>query len=325
MDSIVRNSALARAAEIYYSAGIMDTAYLYAKELVNSEDYSNKASGYMLLFTPGLRRYMTPDTVDRYLEEYLSLLESYYNDNENQLAISQRSLYNYSLHERGRLKAESSNVSLRQWIVGISMLALCLALLVLFLRKRNAITRLELRLALANVNRLRQSLAGAERALPAPENNPPELAAGYEPAQESVSELRKILRDRLYDIYNRDPKSQAVDPRIAESSAYGRLQEFIAEGKELKSDDPLWQDLEDLVLRISPDFKKNLQLLVGGQLMSYDLHASLLIKCGIPFTQMTVLLNRSKGAIVSRRESLCFRVFDRKMGTKVIDGIIRLL
>jgi hypothetical protein len=40
---------------------------------------------------------------------------------------------------------------------------------------------------------------------------------------------------------------------------------------------------------------------------------------------MTNLLNRSKGAIVSRRESLCFRVFDEKLGTKVIDGIVRLL
>ncbi len=325
VDPIVRNSALARAADIYYSGGIMDTAFLYANQLVSSGDNSNKASGYMVLFTPELRRHMTPDTVDRYLEDYLTLLESYYNNNENQLAISQRSLYNYSLHERERLKAENSNVSLRQWIVGISMLALCLALLVLFLRKRNAMTRLELRLALANIDRLRQSLAGRVKALPAPENNLTDLAVGYEPAQESVSELREILRDRLYDIYSRDSKSQAVDPRITESSTYGRLQEFIAKGKELKSDDPLWKDLEELVLGVSPDFKKNLQLLVGGQLMSYDLNTSLLIKCGVPFTQMTVLLNRSKGAVVSRRESLCFRVFDRKMGTKVIDGIIRLL
>ena len=40
-DSIQRNVALAYAADIYQEAGIMDTAYMYAHELVVNEDILN--------------------------------------------------------------------------------------------------------------------------------------------------------------------------------------------------------------------------------------------------------------------------------------------
>jgi len=62
-----------------------------------------------------------------------------------------------------------------------------------------------------------------------------------------------------------------------------------------------------------------------GQLTSHDLRTSLLIKCGVQPSQMANLFSLSKGAIVSRRESLCLKVLDKKMGTKVIDAIIRLI
>lgn len=88
---------------------------------------------------------------------------------------------------------------------------------------------------------------------------------------------------------------------------------------------PFGHDLEHVVLESSPGFKTNLTLLTLGKLTTLDLHTALLIKCGIKPSQMTILLGRSNGAIISRRETLCLKVLDQKMGVKVIDHIIRLL
>lgn len=87
----------------------------------------------------------------------------------------------------------------------------------------------------------------------------------------------------------------------------------------------MWYDIETMVLEASPLFKKNLLMLLRGHLVSYDLPTALLIKAGVTPSQMAVLLNREKGTISSRRQSLCLRIFDQKLGTKIIDGIIRLL
>ena len=75
----------------------------------------------------------------------------------------------------------------------------------------------------------------------------------------------------------------------------------------------------------SPNFKSNLHLLTGGKLSVQDYRLALLIKCGVTPTQLISLLGRTKGTISYRRETLCYRVFEEKLGSKVIDGIIRLL
>ena len=40
---------------------------------------------------------------------------------------------------------------------------------------------------------------------------------------------------------------------------------------------------------------------------------------------MSLLMSKSNGAIVSRRLELGVKIFDKKIGVKVVDGIIRLL
>ncbi len=73
VSSVARNSALAVADNIYYAAGILDTAYIYARELVGSSDPTNKRTGYRILLFPELRGRTHPDTLNRYLSEYLLL------------------------------------------------------------------------------------------------------------------------------------------------------------------------------------------------------------------------------------------------------------
>ncbi|MDE6279491.1 MAG: hypothetical protein K2M05_05910, partial [Paramuribaculum sp.] len=196
------------------------------------------------------------------------------------------------------------------------LIAFSLAITALILKLRSHRNFIRLQAVLENITRLKQQLDKHRENiidLQIPEINNSEL------------ELREKLKTQLLDIYNNSPKSYELPPEIAQHDAYIKLRELIAEEKSLIDTNPLWDELQDMILSISPDFINNLRLLTGGKLSSSDLNTAILIKCGVKPTQMTKLLNRSKGAIVSRRESLCLRIFNEKLGTKVIDGIIRLL
>ena len=70
VDSICLNYALANAAEIYLKAGITDTAYMYAKELVESGYTNNRRVGYQLLVTDALSDTLSPESLRTYLTGY---------------------------------------------------------------------------------------------------------------------------------------------------------------------------------------------------------------------------------------------------------------
>ena len=137
-------------------------------------------------------------------------------------------------------------------------------------------------------------------------------------------ELRDRLRKELLEVYQKE-KSAALNRIIYESDIYNRLLEYISNHRILKYGSAVWEDLELLVRQVSPEFKKNLKLLTLSKITSTELHTALLIKCHFRPSQMAALLGISKGTIVSRRDALCIKIFDEKLGTKAIDAIIRLL
>lgn len=325
---MARRSALGYASNIYLKAGILDTAYMYAKELI-SDKKEHIAIGYQVLLSQELRKYIHPDSLNQYIYDYRDILETYYDENMSQLAINQQALFNYQTHERHRIKAEKSNQILRACIIGFVFIILLLGVIALSLKNRNKNNIIKLHKALENINQLEHSLELTQEKTTKPDDLDIDITISkQESDNETIQNLRNRLRLKLHKIYNEhleNKKSISISSSIIESEAYEHLQDFISRKAELKENNRLWKELEEIVLKCSPNFKKHLQLLVGGKLTSYDLHTAILIKCGISLSQMTNLLNRSKGAIVSRRESLCFRVFDEKLGTKVIDGIIRLL
>lgn len=314
-----RNSALAYGAEIYKASGMVDSAYWCASRLINSRDTLNKRFGYKILLSPEVISKVDNDSLQHYFTEYTKALNGILNDNSNLLAVTQHSAYNYDLHKREREKSEKRNITLTYWILGAASLILLLSYLALILKYSYNKTRLRLRDAIENINRLEHSLKSKNESI---------RQADYEYldyTQNSVEELRKTLRSKLYSLYSSGNQSASIAPAILTSTAYTKLEDHIKSSRHIKDDSPLWRELEEAVIASSPNFKTNLQLLVGGKLTMNDLQTSILIKCGVTPTQMTILLNRAKGTIASRRESLGLRVFDQKTATKVIDGIIRLL
>lgn len=308
---VSRDLAIANAAEIYLAAGVADTAYMYAKEILNNDEYDYNEVAFQVLLAPEMRHLISPDSLDFYINQYRSMLEEYYDDNRNQLAINQQAFYNYSLHERDKLRAEHSANILKWALAAVLLIILALTVFILYQRVRYQAKVIQLHNAINNLRNQQQSDDTPTR--PVSER------------RDTVEDLRLIFREKLLALQSESTAPVTIHPDILSSGPYLRMQELISSQRGISDTDPLWQELEESVVGASPSFKNNLKLLSGGKLTSNDLRTALLIRCGFTPSQMAILLNRSKGAIVSRRDALSMRIFDKKLGTKTTDSIIRLL
>lgn len=94
-----KNMALANAAYIFRKAEMPDSAMKYAMQLIHSQDKIKKEVGYDVFFSILSKIGSFPDSVNNYLDSYREIHEKLYNENENQLAIVQQSVYNYRKHD----------------------------------------------------------------------------------------------------------------------------------------------------------------------------------------------------------------------------------
>lgn len=317
---VQRNVALAYAADIYLDAGIMDTAYMYAHDLIVNEDILNKKTGYRIILSPEFRHTLHPDTLNQYYTDYKNILEAYFDDNPNEQALMQESLYNYKLHERERLKEHTANERLRWAIAGIVILGLIALSIMLFIKNRDKAIIIQLRDNLDSLRKLKSQLPPtAETAA----MNPLSDADSTEPDiinNEPI--LREKLRDELIALYEQS-KSQKVSPVILNSNIYFQITSLISERKHI--DDETFDELKRTVFQASPKFIDNLKILTRDKLTEVDLQTALLIKCGFRPSEMTVLLARSNGAIIYRRNTLAKKVFGHTESVDVVNGIIRML
>lgn len=342
-----RNRALALAALINMKAGRVDSAYRYAKDLLLCPDSNNKLTGYEILLSPEVIMMLgNTDTIAEYVSEYMNLISERYDDNESQLALLQQSRYNYQQHLRAKEKAQKRTQVALYTSAALLILIFALIIIVLLLRNRNRHTIIQLQAALEEARRFERTLKvlnheKEERRgenIPAPAESESETIAD-EPMQDNSQAddtldvmaaktepfLREEYREILLSTYENMQTPVETPVSITESSIYARLKDMVAANESLAKTNSLWKDLEQEVLKCSPDFKTKLKLLAGGKFSSYDMQTALLIKCGFTNKEMSILFDRKKGTIVSRRESLCKRVFDRQLGAATIDGIIRLL
>ena len=315
---IDRNFGLAYATHIYLKSSILDTAYLYANELVRSGDSSNKATGYQTLLSPKLRGFISHDSLHSIVTEYRWLLENSLNKNESQAALIQNSYYNYQIHERERLKAEENNDTLQKWIYGCSFLVFVFMLITLYLKYRNKSQQLQLQKAINDVSVLRQIIRNSSNPNQGQSTN---ITIS---SKADINTLRTKLGEELLMIINEN-KSIKTPAAIEESDVYKTISQYIQGKQVIPEEHKLWSEIEDIVIKSSPDFKYRLQLLVGDELKKSDLHMALLIKCGIKPTNISILVGRAKATIAYRRETLGTKFFGRKMDISTIDKIIRLL
>lgn len=318
IDSVSRDAAVSTAAKIYYEADSLDMAYRYAKELIQFEGNTNKHFGYELLLYEDMLKYTPLDSLLIYIDAYSNVLNENMNDNQVEAAIDQNSRYNYEIHVREKLEAEAKNIRLQ---LGISMIVLLLfvsGFIILLLKNRNKSTLLRLHASLENIRILEEliNVQGEEE-----KNATARLSDGMENAED----LREALKAKLNVINESSNDVCELPVSLVQSEAYRNLQTRISSQLIFKDNDPLWGELEEAIIESYPNFKNNFSKLLGGRYRRSDLQTAILIKCGVAPSDMANLLGRAKNTISTRRESICKRAFGESLGTKFIDGVIRLL
>ena len=139
-----RNEALLYAAYIYKYAGIIDTAYMYADELVHSDYILNRRPAYRLMLNTELKNLVPRDSLLPYINKYNDAQDIYYNAYEAEEAILQKTRYNYETQQQKRLIAENSRNRMLVWIFVLLSALFALGCVVFYLRLRNKNTHVHL-------------------------------------------------------------------------------------------------------------------------------------------------------------------------------------
>lgn len=345
----------AYASEIYLKCGIPDSAYYYSQLLTKSKNNDFRINGYSMLISPELRKYSTIDSLLSYTISYGGVLDKYFDKHDGQQISFQTSLFNYQRHEKEKLKAENSKRIYLHIAVFAIIVGLILCIMLLRLRISKMHTLLQFHKAIDDLEELRKKLSLDDnmntlinRTLPnehddnqtdsikpqkkVSEDSEEEQIEVYNVEDEDLSdeeknknELRERLKMELLALQKEGKAKKGVPPVVASSSLYSKILDYIKAGQCIDDLNPIWLEMEDLVLQLSPEFKLRLYLLAGDKLKKDAYHMALLIRIGITPKQLTVLTGRSKGAVSSRRGNLCEKIFGKKYGASVMDDIIRLL
>lgn len=194
-----KGAALAIASQIYLRANILDTAYTYATRLISSQDPDNKDSGYYVLLSPKLQKFIPIDSLYNWIYDYKILLDSVYNKNTQNLAIDQQALYNYRLHEKAKQQAQRDNDRLKT-ILGLTLLlAFVLIIVVLIIKIRNRNQLLQLRLALDTINRLSEKISITQNQPISHKEDDTTHQTSHTTQGFNIARNKEILRDKLRD------------------------------------------------------------------------------------------------------------------------------
>lgn len=134
IDSLDLPLFLAVAAETYREVGIIDTAYRYARQLISLPTPENKITGYKVILSERVRDRFSKDSLVSLVCEYKESVESYMNRHEGDNAIIQNTKYNYTIHERNRLRAERT-LYLYVMITSIAFILVLIVLAIVLYKK----------------------------------------------------------------------------------------------------------------------------------------------------------------------------------------------
>ena len=357
LDSTDRNDALIYAPAIFLKSNILDSAIMYARQLLKSEEFWNRRIGYKILLSPELNGIVQFDSVIGYAFDSMADIGSYVDDTTQRGAIVQESYYNYERHKKEIIMTETRNYYLIWGIIGAIIIATLSGTYVYSMKCRSKSQLLQLHEAVEIVEILQKEISKSQKKdIPQEsgnradntnmnanndtitknnsENDMPydthtdSHVNNYNSIRDTTitgQELRNRLRDKIQDLLQDCNKTEDISPLILESEAYRNLLQYISDRKIISDSNPLWDDLENIVLKSSPDFKNRLNILTGGNLKRSDLLISILIKCGISSTNMAILIGRTKATITYRRKCIGKRILDQNADLEIIDKIIRLL
>ena len=115
----------ADASMIYYKNNLYDTAYIFAKKIINDHRQACKNIAYFILLKPEIKKLIPVDSLLIYYRDYESYINEYLNRHDSQQALMQTSMYNYELHERESKEVmQARNKMMRLLVVSLIVILL---------------------------------------------------------------------------------------------------------------------------------------------------------------------------------------------------------
>ncbi len=316
VDSITTPFSLAVAAEIYKDAGILDTAYMYARKLTKLKTTENKKTGYKVIFSDELKDYVSKDTLMKLLPEYNQAIEDFMNHHEAEQAIIQNSRFNYNLHIKQRDEVEKRLHSIQKilWIAGCALLIILLISTSIIFRRKYRKSKNDSQIMegilLADKLKEQSSLSFPDEVN---DNIIPRIST--DPLQEKQRILEEIK------LAKEQNPSESVDKKLKESSLYKNLKEK-AENKRVMGKDVTWRMIDELIESVSPGFENRLIILTQSKITPSERKVAYLMKFGFTQIQMASLLAKEASTISAQRSSLAKKIGFEKSAIAAI--IVRL-
>ncbi|MDE7153100.1 MAG: hypothetical protein K2O00_01485 [Muribaculaceae bacterium] len=313
-DDVIKPHAYATAAEVYYKVGMLDSAQHYANLTKNFDDQGYNSRVYAILLSKGIIEKLPTDTITQYANKLIKATYRSIKKNGNQLILIQNTRYNYLVQQRERIKAENAKRKMLNWLIMAIIIILTASVLILLMQLKTKRQRLKLQEADENIKMLTAELSRFKSDI---DDNEPDFFEKKMLLKEQLLSKLKILVDRKNN--SREQKFLTNTP------AYMLLREAMVQRRVIPEDNPLWDDLLSAILKISPLFLNNLEIIFDSALKPTDIHTAILIKFSVSPAIMADLLGRSKTAISSRRESFGTKIFGEKVRLSEVDALIRIL
>ncbi len=322
---IQRNQAMIHASNIYKAAGISDSAYLFADRLVHSPDINNRKNGYRNMFSEELADMIPADSARVFIRNYYNCLEDYYNDHDAQLIMLQETMYDYQLHQRQREEAEYRSRLFTYITVGLVFVVLTALILILYMRNRRNALLMRLSAAIREIECMREKMT-EKKVTPSYMERPEQCSTSYVPYhQTEVDDLKGQLIQQIGLLVSQSEDKVMVSSAILNSDVFDIINRYIECDRPIPDNSQIWEQLEQQILSEAPAFKQRLRLLTGKNLKPQDYHYVMLVRCGIPQTQMKILLGRSKSTISYRRKVLSAMMMGPDGDPNMFDKIIHFI
>lgn len=295
------------AAYIYARAGVYDSAYYYARKIIDANDPGHSPNALALLFNSSAKDYIPEDSVNYFWDRY----QTEYNERQKKY----EEVWNTDDEDF------DSETIIELILVGLIILGptLILAVIVLILVVINMRRKLKYQKALTTIEILKKQVGVAEN--PSAATIEDICEENLHGAQKAAEQRRAIL-ERIRSVTEGSGPYEP-SPIIAGSEILGTLNQRIKDGKAVAEDSPLWNDLKAVVLEAHPNFVTILNIITDSTLTTAELQIALMIKAGISPTGMAVLSGKEKGTISSRRNALGVKIFGQKLGVKAVDDLLR--
>ncbi|MCH5232409.1 MAG: tetratricopeptide repeat protein, partial [Muribaculaceae bacterium] len=298
--------------DIYYNVGNLDSAYNHAKRLLRSHKKSWGITAHKVLLSEKMRGRLQKEELNELLNNYLILLENYYNQNTKEAIINQNSIYNYSRYEKENLNLQMrSRRILTGWLITI-IIAVAAVALVIFLRYKQIQHKIQYLQTLEKIERLRAQLGITEEE---------SRTSVFDNLKEIKAKLEKYNEDLKKGINKEKPKQSLY----INTEGYKIIKESVETGKNIGDSSSNWAIIKESFNQITPDFFNVLEKLTRTDLAEEEKRMIILIRYGYGTSAIADIVSKGKSTISERKTKLTKKLFGTNFGVKDLEVIIRLL